>query len=73
MSDLLKPFIKEASVKSLKEGKKEITMVLRLILAEFQKEEISQGSDLLDNLSFCRFVFSLFLFLFLILSLSKKN
>ena len=49
MSDLLKPFIKEASVKSLKEGKKEITMVLRLILAEFQKEEISQGSDLNNN------------------------
>ena len=46
MSDLLKPLIKEASVKSLKEGNKEITMVLRLILAEFQKEEISQGSDL---------------------------
>ncbi len=42
MSDLLKPLIKEASVKSLKEGNKEITMVLRLILAEFQKEEISQ-------------------------------
>ena len=37
MSDLLKPLIKEASVKSLKEGNKEITMVLRLILAEFQK------------------------------------
>ena len=49
MSDLLKPLIKEASVRSLKEGNKEITMVLRLILAEFQKEEISQGSDL--NLS----------------------
>ena len=49
MSDLLKPFIKAASVKSLKEGKKEITMVLRLILAEFQKEEISQGSDLNNN------------------------
>ena len=49
MSDLLKPFIKEASVKSLKEGNKEITMVLRLILAEFQKEEISQGSDLNNN------------------------
>ena len=49
MSDLLKPFIKEASVKSLKEGNKEITMVLRLILAEFQKEEISQGSDLNHN------------------------
>ena len=46
MSDLLKPLIKEASVRSLKEGNKEITMVLRLILAEFQKEEISQGSDL---------------------------
>ena len=42
MSDLLKPLIKEASVRSLKEGNKEITMVLRLILAEFQKEEISQ-------------------------------
>lgn len=49
MSDLLKPLIKEASVKSLKEGNKEITMVLRLILAEFQKEEISQGSDLDNN------------------------
>ncbi len=49
MSDLLKPFIKEASIKSLKEGNKEITMVLRLILAEFQKEEISQGSDLNNN------------------------
>ena len=49
MSDLLKPFIKEASVKSLKEGNKESTMVLRLILAEFQKEEISQGSDLNNN------------------------
>ena len=49
MSDLLKPFIKEASVKSLKEGNKEITMILRLILAEFQKEEISQGSDLNNN------------------------
>ena len=49
MSDLLKPFIREASVKSLKEGNKEITMVLRLILAEFQKEEISQGSDLNNN------------------------
>ena len=49
MSDLLKPLIKEASVKSLKEGNKEITMVLRLILAEFQKEEISQGSDLNSN------------------------
>ena len=49
MSDLLKPLIKEASVKSLKEGNKEITMVLRLILAEFQKEEISQGSDLNNN------------------------
>ena len=49
MSDLLKPLIKEASVKSLKEGNKEITMVLRLILAEFQKEEISQGSDLNHN------------------------
>ena len=49
MSDLLKPLIKEASVKSLKEGNKEITMVLRLILAEFQKEEISQGSDLKNN------------------------
>ncbi len=49
MSDLLKPLIKEASVKSLKDGNKEITMVLRLILAEFQKEEISQGSDLNNN------------------------
>ena len=49
MSDLLKPFIKEASIKSLKEGNKEITMILRLILAEFQKEEISQGSDLNNN------------------------
>jgi uncharacterized protein YqeY len=49
MSDLLKPVIKEASVRSLKEGNKEITMVLRLILAEFQKEEISQGSDLNNN------------------------
>ena len=49
MSDLLKPLIKEASVKSLKEGNKEITMVLRLILAEFQKEEISQGTDLNNN------------------------
>ena len=49
MSDLLKPLIREASVKSLKEGNKEITMVLRLILAEFQKEEISQGSDLNNN------------------------
>ncbi len=49
MSNLLKPFIKEASVKSLKKGNKEITMVLRLILAEFQKEEISQGSDLNNN------------------------
>ena len=49
MSDLLKPLIKEASVKSLKEGNKDITMVLRLILAEFQKEEISQGSDLNNN------------------------
>lgn len=49
MSDLLKPLIKEASVKSLKEGNKEITTVLRLILAEFQKEEISQGSDLNNN------------------------
>ena len=49
MSNLLKPLIKEASVKSLKEGNKEITMVLRLILAEFQKEEISQGSDLNNN------------------------
>ena len=49
MSDLLKPLIKEASVRSLKEGNKEITMVLRLILAEFQKEEISQGSDLNHN------------------------
>ena len=49
MSDLLKPLIKEASVKSLKEGNKESTMVLRLILAEFQKEEISQGSDLNNN------------------------
>ena len=49
MSDLLKPLIKEASVRSLKEGNKEITMVLRLILAEFQKEEISQGSDLNKN------------------------
>ena len=46
MSDLLKPLIREASIKSLKDGSKEITMVLRLILAEFQKEEISQGSDL---------------------------
>ena len=53
MSDLLKPLIKEASVRSLKEGNKEINMVLRLILAEFQKEEISQGSDLnnVDELS----------------------
>ena len=49
MSDLLKPLIKEASVRSLKEGNKEITMVLRLILAEIQKEEISQGSDLNNN------------------------
>ena len=49
MSDLLKPLIKEASVRSLKEGNREITMVLRLILAEFQKEEISQGSDLNNN------------------------
>tara|TARA_B100000085_G_scaffold274619_1_gene291486 strand:- start:260 stop:709 length:450 start_codon:yes stop_codon:yes gene_type:complete len=49
MSDLLKPLIKEASVRSLKEGNKDITMVLRLILAEFQKEEISQGSDLNNN------------------------
>ena len=49
MSDLLKPLIKEASVRSLKEGNTEITMVLRLILAEFQKEEISQGSDLNNN------------------------
>lgn len=49
MSDLLKPLIKEASVKSLKEGNKDITMVFRLILAEFQKEEISQGSDLNNN------------------------
>ena len=49
MSDLLKPLIKEASVRSLKEGNKEITMVLRLILAEFQKEEISQGSGLNNN------------------------
>ena len=49
MSDLLKPLIKEASVRSLKEGNKEITMVLRLILAEFHKEEISQGSDLNNN------------------------
>ncbi len=49
MSDLLKPLIKEASVRSLKEGNKQITMVLRLILAEFQKEEISQGSDLNNN------------------------
>ena len=49
MSDLLKPLIKEASVRSLKEGNKEITMVLRLIFAEFQKEEISQGSDLNNN------------------------
>ena len=49
MSDLLKPLIKEASVRSLKEGNKEITMVLSLILAEFQKEEISQGSDLNNN------------------------
>ena len=49
MSDLLKPLIKEASVRSLKEGNKAITMVLRLILAEFQKEEISQGSDLNNN------------------------
>ena len=49
MSDLLKPLIKEASIKSLKEGNKEITMILRLILAEFQKEEISQGSDLNNN------------------------
>ena len=49
MSDLLKPLINEASVRSLKEGNKEITMVLRLILAEFQKEEISQGSDLNNN------------------------
>ena len=49
MSDLLKPLIKEASVRSLKEGNKELTMVLRLILAEFQKEEISQGSDLNNN------------------------
>ena len=49
MSDLLKPLIKEASVRSLKEGNKERTMVLRLILAEFQKEEISQGSDLNNN------------------------
>ncbi len=49
MSDLLKPLIKEASIRSLKEGNKEITMVLRLILAEFQKEEISQGSDLNNN------------------------
>ena len=46
MSDLLKPLIKEASVKSLKEGNKEITLVLRLILAEFQKEDIYHGSDL---------------------------
>ncbi len=46
MSDLLKPLIREASIRSLKDGSKEITMVLRLILAEFQKEEISQGSDL---------------------------
>ena len=46
MSDLLKPLIREASIKSLKDGSKEITMVLRLILAEFQKEEISQGSEL---------------------------
>ena len=49
MSDLLKPLIKEASFRSLKEGNKEMTMVLRLILAEFQKEEISQGSDLNNN------------------------
>ena len=49
MSDLLKPLIKEASVRSLKEGNKEMTMVLRLILAEFQKEEISQGSGLNNN------------------------
>ena len=49
MSNLLKPLIKEASVKSLKQGNKESTMVLRLILAEFQKEEISQGSDLNNN------------------------
>ena len=49
MSDLLKPLIKEASVRSLKEGNKEKTMVLRLILAEFQKDEISQGSDLNNN------------------------
>ena len=49
MSDLLKPLIKEASVRSLKEGNKETTMVLRLVLAEFQKEEISQGSDLNNN------------------------
>ena len=49
MSDLLKPLIKEASIRSLKEGNKEITMVLRLISAEFQKEEISQGSDLNNN------------------------
>lgn len=49
MSDLLKPLIKEASVRSLKQGNKEITMVLRLILAEFQKEEISRGSDLKNN------------------------
>ena len=46
MSDLLKPLIKEASIRSLKDGNKETTMVLRLILAEFQKEEISQGSEL---------------------------
>ena len=49
MSDLLKPLIKEASIRSLKDGNKETTMVLRLILAEFQKEEISQGSDLNNN------------------------
>ena len=49
MSYLLKPLIKEASVKSLKEGNKEITMVLRLILAEFQKEEISRGPALNNN------------------------
>tara|TARA_Y100001949_G_C15961802_1_gene319608 strand:+ start:1054 stop:1503 length:450 start_codon:yes stop_codon:yes gene_type:complete len=49
MSDFLKPLIKEASIKSLKEGNKDTTMVLRLILAEFQKEEISQGSDLKNN------------------------
>jgi len=49
MSQDLKPLIKSQVTTSMKNGDKLRTSVLRMTLAEIQKEEISEKSDLEDN------------------------